>query len=276
MLDFFICVSLLATSCRCGALDLYFVIDSTCTLGSDGHAAIRKMAVNLVDKFVIGTNQDTNLNGFSRVCVIQFWGESPFIFNPDSQATVDIELGNYADKNDLEQKIENLEYKSGLSAIIPHGLAKLNEEIDVHYDSRRNIYALVLTDGIDDSTVANRANLQVGTLREEADKIKAKKNVEVFAIGFNNIQNMANLETIASREDNVITAVDVGAALNRTYSRLVTLLCPNSRIPPLPTIPTPPTTPPLPTIPTTPTTPPLPTIPTTPTTLPPPTPGEFD
>ena len=78
------------------------------------------MAVNLVNIFVIGTNQDTNLNGFSRVCVIQFWGEPPFIFNPDSQATVDIELGNYADKNDLEQKIENLEYKRGLSAICQH------------------------------------------------------------------------------------------------------------------------------------------------------------
>ena len=204
-------------------------------MGSDGHAAMREMAVNFVDRFAIGTNKDTNLTGLSRVDVIQFWGISPFKSNPESQATVDIELGNYADKNDLVQKIESLEYKNGASTIIPHGLAKLNEEIDKHDDPKRSIYALVLTDGVDDSTPSNRANLNIGTLKEEADKIKAKKNVEVFAIGFTNRQNMANLETIASRENTVISAVDIGAALNITYNRLITLLCPNSNIRLLPT-----------------------------------------
>ena len=235
MLDFFICVSLLATSCQCEAgVDLYFVIDSTPTLWSDGHAAIRQMAVDLVNKFVIGTNKDTNLNGLSRVGVIQFWGESPFKSNPESQATVDIELGNYTDKNDLEQKIESLEYRNGYSTIIPHGLAKLNKEINEHDDPARSTYALVLTDGVDDSTPSNRANLRVGTLEEEADKIKAKENVEVFAIGFGARTNLNNLATIASQEGTVIIADDVGAALNRTYNRLITSLCPN-----IPTCPTP-------------------------------------
>ena len=199
---------------------------------------MRKMAVDLVDKFSIGTNKDTDLTGLSRVDVIQFWGKSPFKSNPESQATVDIELGNYADKNDLEQKVESLNYKNGASTIIPHGLAKLNEEIDKHDDPARNIYALVLTDGVDDSTPSNRANLNIGTLKQEADKIKAKKNVEVFAIGFTNRQNMTNmtnLETIASRENTVISAVDIGAALNITYNRLITLLCPYSNIRLLPT-----------------------------------------
>ena len=207
-------------------MDLYFVIDSTRTLGSNGHAAMRKMAVDLVDRFSIGTNQDTDLTGLSRVDVIQFWGESPFISDPDSKATVDIELGNYADKNDLEQKIESLEYKNGASTIIPHGLAKLNEELDKHDEPARSIYALVLTDGVDDSTPSNRADLKIGTLKEEADKVKARKNVGVFAIGFTNNQNMANLETIAS-PGNVISAVDIGEALNRTYHRLIALLCPS-------------------------------------------------
>ena len=187
---------------------------------------MREMAVNFVDRFAIGTNKDTNLTGLSRVDVIQFWGESPFQSNPESQATVDIELGNYADENDLVQKIESLEYKNGASTIIPHGLAKLNEEIDKHDDRNRSIYALVLTDGVDDSTPSNRASLNIGTLEEEADKIKAKENVEVFAIGFTNNQNMANLEIIASHEDTVISTVDIGAALNITYNRLITLLCP--------------------------------------------------
>ena len=196
---------------------------------------MRKMAVDLVDKFDIGTNKHTNLTGLTRVDVIQFWGESPFKSNPESQATVDIELGNYADKNDLVQKIESLEYKNGASTIIPHGLAKLNEEIDKHDDPKRSIYALVLTDGVDDSTPSNRANLNIGTLKEEADRVKARNNVEVFAIGFTNRQDTANLETIASREDTVISAVDIGAALNITYNRLITLLCPNSNIRLLPT-----------------------------------------
>ena len=190
---------------------------------------------DLVNEFAIGTNQDTDLTGLTRVEVIQFWGQGRFTDNPDSQATVDIELGNYADRNDLQQKIESLDYKNGRSTIIPHGLAKLKEEIDKHDDPARSIYALVLTDGVDDSTPSNRADLNIGTIKEEADNIKAKENVEVFAIGFTNNQNMANLETIASRSDTVISAVDIGAALNITYNRLITLLCPNSNIRLLPT-----------------------------------------
>jgi len=222
----------IVTNCEAG-VDLFFAIDSTATLGRNGHAAMRRMAVELVDKFAIGTKTDNNLDGLTRVDVIQFWGQSPSIRNPNSQATVDIELGNYADKNDLEQKIASLNYKRGLSTIIPHGLAKLNEEIDNHYDSARNIYALVLTDGVDDSRPFNLGDL--GTLKQEADKIKAKSNVQVLAIGFERY-NKANLETIAS-PGNVITAEDVGAALNITYNRLITLLCPNMNIRLLPTPP---------------------------------------
>ena len=231
--------SLLATTPPCKAeVDLYFVIDSTGTLGSDGHAAMRKMAVDLVNKFAIGTNQDTDLTGLSRVDVVQFWGKSPFRSDPESQATVDIELGNYADKSDLKKKLKNLEYENGASTIIPHGLAKLNEELDKHDDPARSIYALVFTDGVDDSRPSNRANLKIGTLKEEADRVKAKENVEVFAIGFKQgIEHRykANLEIIASQEDHVITAKDVGEALKKTYHRLVTLLCPIRNTPTLKT-----------------------------------------
>ena len=196
------------------------------------------MVDDLVNEFAIGTNQDTDLTGLTRVEVIQFWGQGRFTDNPDSQATVDIELGNYADKNDLEQKINSLDYKNGRSTIIPHGLDKLYKEIHKHYDSRRKIYALVFTDGVDDSTPSNRANLKIGTLKKEAAKIKAKRNVEVFAIGFKQgteDRYKANLEIIASHKDHVLTAKDVGEALNRAYHRLVTLLCPIWNTPTLPT-----------------------------------------
>ena len=68
---------------------------------------MRRWAANLVDNFVIGTNNSTDLTGLTRVEVIQFWGRSIFVRNPDSHVEVDIELGNYANKNDLDQKIRN-------------------------------------------------------------------------------------------------------------------------------------------------------------------------
>ena len=198
---------------------------------------MRRWAANLVDNFVIGTNNSTDLTGLTRVEVIQFWGRSISVRNPDSHVEVDIELGNYANKNDLDQKIRSLHYRYGQSTIIPHGLAELNREIQSHYDPLREIYAIVLTDGVDDSRPYNLGtiNPRPGTLREEADRLKAKTNVAVFAIGFGELRDMNNLVTIASSEDNVITAEDAGETLNKTYNRLITLLCPNTSIPTLPT-----------------------------------------
>ena len=65
---------------------------------------MRDWAVNLVDKFAIGTNQHQNLSGLVRVEVIQFWGATASILNPQPQVSVDIELGNYNDKSNFDQK----------------------------------------------------------------------------------------------------------------------------------------------------------------------------
>ena len=228
-----ILLSLLATSSQCEAgVDLYFLIDSTKSLGENGHEMMRRWAANLVDNFVIGTNNSTDLTGLTRVAVIQFWGKTSILRNPDSRVEVDIELGNYANKNDLDQKIRSLHYRNGRSTIIPHGLAELNWEIQSHCDPLREIYAIVLTDGVDDSRPYNLGtiNPSPGTLREEADRLKAITNVVVFAVGFGELRDMNNLVTIASSEGNVITAEDVGEALNKTYNRLITLLCPNTTL----------------------------------------------
>ena len=230
--------SLLATSSQCEAgVDLYFLIDSTGSLGINGHETMKRWAADLVDNFAIGTSNSTDLTGLTRVAVIQFWGRLTSLRNPDSRVDVDIQLGNYANKNDLDQKILSLDYRSGGSTIIPHALAELNREIERHPDPTREIYAIVLTDGVDDSRPFNLGtiNPRPGNLSEEANRLKAKTNVTVFAIGFGVWRDMNNLVTIASSEGNVITAEDVGGALNKTYNRLITLLCPN------PSIPTPPT-----------------------------------
>lgn len=182
---------------------------------------MREWAANLVDKFPIGTNRDESLDGLTRVEVIQFWGESPMRRNPMSRTTVDIKLGEYTNKTDLNRQIRNLVYRNGRSTIIPHGLRTLYEEIGEANNTQREIYALVLTDGIDDS-------ISPTALEEEASKFKGRENIQVFAIGFGTNRDQNNLNTIASQQDNVIASDNLGAALNQTYDRVFTAVCPTS------------------------------------------------
>ena len=152
--------------------------------------------------------------------------------NPQPQVSVDIELGNYNDKNNLQQRLLSLGYKDGLSTIIPDGLLKLNEEIEARGSTEREIYALVLTDGIDDTTTRGYPTT---TLEEQSQRLRDKENVEVFAIGFGNV-HLITLEKIASHPDNIFTSATLEGALNATYIRMIVSLCgPNSNIPTLPT-----------------------------------------
>lgn len=222
VLDCFLLLSSPIASTQCDpGVDLFIVVDSTATLGRNGHATMREWAANLVDKFPIGTNQDESLDGLTRVEVIQFWGESPSRRNPMSRTSVDIKLGGYTNKTDLKRQIRNLSYRNGLSTIIPHGLGTLYEESVKVNNTQRKIYALVLTDGIDDSRLPT-------ALEEEASKFKDRENVHVFAIGFGANRDQNNLDTIASQQDNVIASDNLGAALNQTYDRVITAVCPIS------------------------------------------------
>ena len=150
-------------------------------MGKNGHDIMKTWAENLVDKFNIGTTLES---GSTEVEVIQFWGSSASKHHPDSHAVVDIPLGHYANKSDLEKRIKSLKYHNGDSTIIPHVLALLNS--DISNPPPRKTYVLVLTDGVDDSTQENLGTIhpRPGTLTKEAHELKAKKNVTVFAIGF--------------------------------------------------------------------------------------------
>ena len=170
--------------------------------------------------------------------MIQFWGSSASKRQPHSNAVVDISLGNYTNKSDLIKKIESLKYHNGDSTIIPHVLALLNSEI-----SNPPPFVLVLTDRVDDSTQSNLGTIhpRPGNLTEEANELKEKENVTVFAIGFQGTMkgeemNVTNLELIASPGDVITAGGDVGAALNKTYNKLMKALCPNLNI----SLPTPP------------------------------------
>ena len=219
------------------AIDLYLAIDSTKTLGQNGHNTMKTWAERLVDLFNIGT---TASSGVTRVEVIQFWGNNPSFVVPDSQAVVDIGLGVYTDKDDLKEKIKGLTYHHGESTIIPHGLSLLSSEITKYKAPPRKTYVLVLTDGVDDTNIKNEEP-PAGSLQEEAKNLKEKVDVTVFAIGFQGTNfdekmNVTNLQTIASSNNNVIHDQNLGVALNKTYNRLIQDLCPsNPNIPMLPT-----------------------------------------
>ena len=220
------------------ALDLYLAIDSTKTLGQNGHNTMKTWAERLVDLFNIGT---TASSGVTRVEVIQFWGSRSSFRYPDSHAEVDIGLGVYTDKDDLKEKIKGLTYNRGESTIIPHGLSLLSSEITKYQRPPRKTYVLVLTDGVDDTRLDKYQDPPAGSLQQEAKELKEKDYVTVFAIGFQGTNfdekmNVTNLQTIASSNNNVIHDQNLGVALNKTYNRLIQDLCPsNSNIPMLPT-----------------------------------------
>ena len=202
-------------------------IDSTKTLGEQGHNTVKTWAKDLVDLFSIGTKVESNS---SRVGVIQFWGEGSSKINPESRARVEIELdGGYDNKADLEKKITNLPFHEGASTIIPHGLDLLNSKIR---NPPRQTYVLVLTDGVDDSTDRNLGtiNPKPDTLEEEARELREKNDVTVFAIGFRGTDRRIdedNLKTIATSDEYFIHDEKLDVALNKTYNKLVEKLCPN-------------------------------------------------
>ena len=220
------------------AVDLYLAVDSTKTLGQDGHNTMKTWAETLVDLFDIGTAASS---GVTRVEVTQFWGNNPNFVVPDSHAEVDIGLGGYNDKNDLKEKIKGLTFHHGESTIIPHGLSLLSSEIPKYQIPSRKTYVLVLTDGVDDTRLGVYRNPPAGSLEYEARELKKINNVEVLAIGFQGTNfdekmNVSNLKTIATSDSNVIRDQNLGVALNKAYNRLIQDLCPsNSNIPTPPT-----------------------------------------
>ena len=129
---------------------------------------MKTWAETLIDLFDIGT---TASSGVTRVEVIQFWGKKPSFFVPDSQAVVDIRLGGYKDKNDLEEKIKGLIYHHGESTIIPHGLSLLRSEISKYQIPSRKKCVLVLTDGVDDTRLDMYRNPPAGSLEYEAREL---------------------------------------------------------------------------------------------------------
>ena len=207
------------------AVDLYLAVDSTKTLGQDGHNTMKTWAETLVDLFDIGT---TASSGVTRVEVTQFWGNNPSFVVPDSHAEVDIGLGGYNDKNDLKEKIKGLIYHHGESTIIPHGLSLLSSEIPKYQIPSRKTYVLVLTDGVDDTRLGVYRNPPAGSLEYEARELKKINNIKVLAIGFQGTNfdekmDQTNLETIASSYDNVVYGANLADSLNKTYSKLITL-----------------------------------------------------
>jgi len=88
--------------------DMYFVIDSTRSLGQSGFDLLQSWTANFVDGFDI-TSGDIPRPGTTRVGVVEFWGEG-FFFPRTRRSEVSVALGDYNDKADLINKINALRY----------------------------------------------------------------------------------------------------------------------------------------------------------------------
>ena len=214
--------------CRVSA-DMYFVIDSTRSLGQNGFDLLQSWTANFVDAFDI-TSGDIPREGTTRVGVVEFWAEGYF-YPRIRMSEVPVALGDYNDKADLINKINALQYRAGTATYIESGLEKLLEanQFGVNIIAGRQRIAILVSDGQEETSLPD-----AGVSREwmigNATEIK-ERGVQVFAIGFGNV-NLENLNIIASSENNVFTTSNQAElsneVLDRFYNRLVTQLCPEA------------------------------------------------
>jgi len=209
--------------------DMYFVIDSTRSLGQSGFDLLQSWTANFVDGFDI-TSGDIPREGTTRVGVVEFWGEG-FFFPRTRRSELSVVLGDYNDKADLINKINALRYKAGTVTYIESGLEKLlgANQFGVNIIAGRQRIAILVSDGQEETSLPD-----AGVSREwmigNATEIK-DRGIQVFAIGFGNV-NQQNLNIIASSENNVFTTSNQAElsneVLDRFYNRLVTQLCPEA------------------------------------------------
>ena len=208
--------------------DIYFVIDSTRSLGKIGFMLLQNWTACFVKISDIASG-DIPREGTTRVGVVEFWGEGT-LYPLTRRSELSVELGDYNDKADLINKINALQYRAGTVTYIESGLEKLFEadQFGVNITAGRQRIAILVSNGQEETSLPD-----AGVSREwmigNATEIK-NRSVQVFAIGFGNV-NRQNLNIIASNESNVFTInnqAELSNVLNRFYNRLVKQLCPEA------------------------------------------------
>ena len=208
--------------------DIYFVIDSTRSMGQNGFDVMQSWMVKFVDDFDIGSGNNPR-PGVTRIGVVEFWAEeynSPYI----RKSNVSIALGDYNDKADLINKINALRYRAGTATYIESGLKKLlvANQFGVNIIAGRQRIAILVSDGEEETSLPD-SKVSIQWMICNATELK-HRGIRIFAIGYGEEVNRQNLNCIASNESDVFTTNNPlsNEVLNRFYNRLVTQLCPEA------------------------------------------------
>jgi len=213
--------------------DIYFVVDSTRSVGANDFNLLQRWIASFVNIFDIASSGIPR-EGTTRVGVVEFWGEGYF-FPFTRRSELPIALGDYIDKADLINKINALRYRASTATYIESGLETLlgTNQFGVNIISGRQRIAILVSDGQEETSLPD-AEVSREWMIGNATEVK-NRGVQVFAIGFGDV-NQQNLNIIASNECNVfITNGQLSEEiLNRFTNKLVPQLCPELPTPLVP------------------------------------------
>ena len=162
-------------------MDLYFVLDSSASIGSTYYDKAKTFLADLVSHFTIGEDN-------VRVGLV-IYGSSPYLT---------FDLHESFNKDDNVGRIQSAEYLSSSTATGDAILLMANEGFTEEHGARSVDYAvprvaLVLTDGASNC----------GTSVSEAAKSARDKSIEIHAFGIGGSINNIELLEIAGSQDKV-------------------------------------------------------------------------
>ncbi|KAI0207198.1 hypothetical protein LSAT2_008126 [Lamellibrachia satsuma] len=155
-------------------VDVVLVIDRSFSLDAGGYTKVKNFAKQFVSRLMLSSRG-------ARVGVIVF----------NEEAEIQVEIGDYVDKTNLEQKIDSLPAPAG-GTNIHKALVMLRNmfQADHRFDgqAKKQFLAVVITDGKDEDSRRVKA---------AADAVHAEQ-INVISIGFGNDIDLGQLNDMAS------------------------------------------------------------------------------
>jgi len=208
--------------------DIYFVIDSTKSLGGNDFDLLRSCTASFVDKLDIASG-DIPRPGTTRVGIVEFWGKGFFFPFFTRWSEVRVKLGDYNNKADLINKINALPYMAGTVTYIESGLERLlgANQFGVNSIAGRQRIAILMSDGREETSLPD-ARISTEWMIGNATEIR-NRDIQIFAVGSDRA-NEENLKKITSNESHVFITNQLSRneVINRFYNRLVTQICPEA------------------------------------------------
>eukprot|EP01128_Nolandella_sp_AFSM9_P009073 TRINITY_DN5711_c0_g1_i1.p1 TRINITY_DN5711_c0_g1~~TRINITY_DN5711_c0_g1_i1.p1 ORF type:complete len:796 (+),score=102.54 TRINITY_DN5711_c0_g1_i1:289-2676(+) len=175
------------------------VLDGSQSLRMDGWEKVKQFATTIADSFAIGPGQ-------VRVGLVQF----------SSRELTKLEFGLSSNPSYVKTSITKMEYQNSRTDITK-GLRLAREELETN--GRRGVKRIVImmTDGEDN---------EMGNPEEEAARVKAMKNTELYIVGVGKYVNPSSLKHMVSSpvDQHYFFAQDFTALLS-LIDNLVTYSC---------------------------------------------------